>query len=84
MAEGRQVRNVSAMMHEASLCTKDPKSGHPCCVRLRPGEISRVLSEDEFRSAELTKLLGMKVFVDVTGYEERQRQAREALGRTGR
>lgn len=76
---GRLIRNVSATMQGANLCTKQA-NGFPCVLRLVPGEVSREVSEEEFRSAELQKLLSLKVFVDVTGFAERQRQARAALG----
>lgn len=81
---GHLVRNVSPMMHGASLCTKDASTGHPCTLRLRPGETSRELTEDEFRSAEVQRLVEKKLFVDVTGFAERQRLAREAHGQPGR
>jgi hypothetical protein len=62
-----------------NLAVKDGR-GFPTTLRLAPGETSRELSEEEFSSAELQKFLTKRVFVDVTGFAERQRVAKAALG----
>lgn len=80
MPNGHVVRNQSPMQQSCGLNGKDGK-GRPKSLYLRPAEVSRELTEDEFSSAELQKLLSKGVFVDVTGFAERQRLARAAQGR---
>jgi len=75
-----KVRNVSPMLQTVNLSGVDEK-GRPKSINLAPGEVSRDLSEDELRSAEIQKLCKMRVLVDVTGFADRQRLAKEAQGR---
>lgn len=75
-----KIRNVSPMMQAVNLPGVGEK-GRQKSLNLAPGEVSRELSEDEFRSAEVQKLCKMRVLVDVTSFADRQRLAKEAQGR---
>lgn len=79
MSNTFKVRSASRGLLSVNLDEKDEK-GIRKALYLAPGETSRELSETEFRSAELQKLVGKRVLCDVTGFAERQRLAREAAG----
>ena len=73
----RKVMNISSGMQSVNLDTM--KNGKRESAHLRPREVVE-LSDEQFRSAELQKLVRARFVVDVTAAEERRVRREGEMG----
>jgi hypothetical protein len=79
MKPTKEVMNISLGMLHINLDTMDPKTRKRQSLHLKPREVGAI-TEEQWRSRRIQKLLKAKFLVDKTAAHEKRKQREQELG----